>query len=170
MATKRSLLVLPVFFLAACGSKTPPAAGVADSTAKPTAAAKPAASKVLAYQHPFDTLAAAGVRPMVRETYKYESSGMHDPFMPIQVQLDRGPELTDLKLVAILYDARRPEGSIATFRDIGNDKRYTLVSGQRLGRLSVVTIAENTVKLREDDFGTAREQSYSLRKTGDETP
>ncbi|HEY3933608.1 MAG TPA: hypothetical protein VGL65_03240 [Gemmatimonadales bacterium] len=170
MATKRFIAFVPVLLLAACGgggAPTTPAAGVEDTTSKPAAKA---AAKQVVYQHPFDTLAAAGLRPMVRETYQYEGGGSHDPFMPIQVQVDRGPELADLKLVAILFDAQHPDGSIATFRDIGNNKRYTLVSGQRLGRLSVVSISDATVKLREDDFGTARDQSYSLRKTGDETP
>ena len=86
------------------------------------------------------------------------------------MQVERGPELADLRLVAILYDDRDPAGSIATFRDIGNDHRYTLVPGQRIGRISVVSVGRNTVKLREDDFGTARDQTYALRKPEDRTP
>jgi len=118
---------------------------------------------------PVDTVAASGVRPLVRETYTYEGSS-RDPFQPLVLAVERGPELADLRLVAILYDDREPAGSIATFRDVGNDRRYTLTPGQRLGRISVVSVSRNTVKLREDDFGTARDQTYALRKPEDGKP
>ena len=90
---------------------------------------------------------------------------MRDPFRPYIDQSERGPELPDLRLVALLYDNRDPKGSIATFRDIGNDHRYTVSPGQRIGRISMVNVTANTVKLRMDDFGTVREQVYTMRKT-----
>jgi hypothetical protein len=33
-----------------------------------------------------------------------------------------------------------------------------------------VSVGRNNVKLREDDFGTARDQTYALRKPEDRTP
>lgn len=162
--------------LAACGGGTkgtplavPPAN--ADSLARDSTV-KAGAAKKLANgpHHVFDTVAAAGVRPLVRETYRYESTGLRDPFKPYVEQVDHGPELADLRLVALLYDAGDPNGSIATFRDIGNDHRYTVSPGQRLGRISVVSVTASTVKLRMDDFGTMRDQTYSLRKPEDQKP
>lgn len=156
-----------------CGggtSATPLAAPPADSAAKAApakaAAKKPAAGRGLA----FDTAAAAGLHPLVRETYQYESASLHDPFKPYVIQLDRGPELADLRLVALLYDPNDASASIATFRDIGNDRRYTVSPGQRIGRISVVGVTGNTVQLRLDDFGTMRDQTYSLRKPEDQKP
>lgn len=84
--------------------------------------------------------------------------------------MELGPELADLRLVAILYDNRDPAGSLATFRDIGNDRRFTVAPGQRIGRITVVSVGRNNVKLREDEFGTARDQTYALRKPEDQRP
>jgi hypothetical protein len=162
-------MLAAMMVLAACGG----GAHATTTTTAPADTAKPAAKpKVVAVAPPapaFDTAAAAGTRPLVRETYHYEG-GARDPFKPLIAPVDRGPELPDLRLVAIIYDDQHASGSIATFRDIGDDHRYTLNPGQRLGRLSVVSITANTVKLRQDDFGTEREQTYSLRKPEDEQP
>lgn len=175
MRTK-SILSL-VLLLAACGGGTTSgnttviASTNTDSVTKDSAAkgaAKAKAAKVP--HHAFDTAAAGGARPLERETYHYESATLRDPFKAYVEQVDHGPELADLRLVALLYDARDPNGSIATFRDIGNDRRYTVSPGQRLGRISVVSVTASTVKLRMDDFGTMRDQTYSLRKPEDQKP
>ncbi|HEY4319655.1 MAG TPA: hypothetical protein VGM77_00645 [Gemmatimonadales bacterium] len=163
--------------LAACGgdakasttSTIVPADSAAHDSSK--AGGKPGAKVVVkAKGQLFDTAAAGGLRPLVRETYQYEASALRDPFQPLVQAVERGPELPDLRLVAILYDDHRADGSIVTFRDIGDDHRYTLSPGQHLGRISVVEVTATTVKLREDDLGTARDQTYSLRKPGDEKP
>jgi hypothetical protein len=169
-----TLLAPVVVLVLACtggaAAKATAAAAAADSVSKDSVARKSAAKPAaLAVHRTIDTAAMAGMRPLVRETYTYEGSH-RDPFQPIVVAVERGPELADLRLVAILYDDRDPAGSIATFRDIGNDRRYTLAPGQRIGRISVVSVGRNNVKLREDDFGTARDQTYALRKPEDRTP
>lgn len=174
----KSLLLLPLLLLAACGNgtnATPLAAQPSrpDTTGK-DAAGKAAPKKVAVaptgQRHAFDTAAAGGLRPLVRETYHYAGEGSRDPFKPYVEQVERGPELPDLRLVALLYDDRDPGGSIATFRDIGNDHRYTVSPGQRIGRITVGTVTANTVKLRIDDFGTSREQTYMMRKPEDQKP
>ena len=169
----KAILLVPALFLIACGGggqTTPPVAANPDSVAK-DAAAKPGAKKVAnAPHHMFDTAAAGGARPLVRETYRYDAASVRDPFKPFVEQLERGPELPDLRLVALLFDDRNPSGSIATFRDIGNDHRYTVSPGQRIGRISVVSVTATTVKLRIDDFGTTREQTYAMRKPEDQKP
>ena len=171
----KAILLVPALFLIACGGgggqATPPVAANPDSVAK-DAGTKAAAAKKLANgpHHVFDTAAAGGARPLVRETYRYEAASVRDPFKPFIEQLERGPELPDLRLVALLFDERNPDGSIATFRDIGNDHRYTVSPGQRIGRISVVSVTATTVKLRIDDFGTTREQTYAMRKPEDQKP
>ena len=176
MPRNRLTMLVPVVVLVlACtgGSGAKAAVASADSVSKDSTvkkpALKPAVTAVAARHAAIDTAAMAGMRPLVRETYTYEGSH-RDPFQPIVVAVERGPELADLRLVAILYDDRDPAGSIATFRDIGNDRRYTLAPGQRIGRIAVVSVGRNNVKLREDDFGTARDQTYALRKPEDRTP
>jgi hypothetical protein len=174
----RVILAASALLLAACGggtSGTPLAAPVSaadslsrDSTAK--AAANTKRKLANGPHHVFDTVAAGGSRPLTRETYQYQSASTRDPFKPFVEQVEHGPELVDLRLVALLYDANDPSGSIATFRDIGDDHRFTVVPGQHIGRLSVVSVTANTVKLRMDDFGTVREQIYSMRKPEDQKP
>lgn len=171
----RSMLLLPVLWLMACGSHgaaAAPDSAAAAATAKADSVKKDSvakAAKHVVHRAPIDTAAAAGMRPLVRETYQYQGSS-HDPFQPMVVPVDHGPELADLRLVAILYDPTDDSGSLATFRDIGNDHRYTVAPGQRLGRIAVVSMTANTVKLREDDFGTPRDQTYALRKPEEEKP
>jgi len=173
----RATLLVPVMLLVACGggggTTTPPVTPAAnpDSVTK-DAGTKAAAAKKLANgpHHVFDTAAAGGARPLVRETYRYDAASVRDPFKPFVDQVERGPELPDLRLVALLFDAGNPGNSIATFRDIGNDHRYTVSPGQRIGRISVVSVTATTVKLRIDDFGTTREQTYAMRKPEDQKP
>lgn len=176
MRNRLTALAPAILLLIACGggaANRAAATAAADSAAKDSVAkkapAKPAAAAVVVRHQAIDTAAAAGLHPLVRETYTYEGSH-RDPFLPLVAPVNLGPELTDLKLVAILYDDRDPAGSIATFRDIGNDHRYTLAPGQRIGRISVVSVGRNSVRLRQDDFGTAHDQTYALRKPEDRTP
>ncbi|MGH7593795.1 MAG: hypothetical protein ACRELE_08100 [Gemmatimonadales bacterium] len=172
-SNRLTLLAPAMLLLLACGggaAASAAAATKADSTAKDSVRKAATAKPVVAVHHrTIDTAAAAGLRPLVRETYTYEGSH-RDPFQPLIAPVDRGPDLADLRLVAILYDDRDPGGSIATFRDIGNDRRYTVAPGQRIGRISVVSVGRNDVKLRLDDYGTPRDQTYALRKPEDQTP
>ena len=171
----KSMLLLPVALLIACGGGGAKSAATvvanADSVSKDSTTKAAAAKKAAnGPHHVFDTAAAAGARPLVRETFRYEGASVRDPFKPYIEQVERGPELPDLRLVALLFDERNPSGSIATFRDIGNDRRYTVSPGQRIGRISVVSVTASTVKLRMDDFGTPRDQTYSMRKPEDQKP
>lgn len=162
-------MLAALMFLAACGGGAHAATTTTITADTAKAASKAKVVAAVPAGPAFDTAAAAGTRPLVRETYHYQG-GPRDPFKPLVSPVDRGPELPDLRLVAIIYDDQHATGSLATFRDIGDDHRYTLSPGQRLGRLSVVSITANTVQLRQDDFGTEREQTYALRKPEDEQP
>jgi hypothetical protein len=175
MRRKRHLLFALVA-LAGCGSGAPPAktaeevkadSALAISTARRKAAAAAKADKMQRLD--VDTIAAAGERPLLRESYAYQGAE-RDPFRSVLNVVQRGPELPDLRLTAIFYDERDPGNSIGVFRDAGNNRRYDVHPGQRIGRIYVASVTQKEVTLRLDDFGTVREQTYSLRKPEDEKP
>ncbi|HEX3927028.1 MAG TPA: hypothetical protein VHW65_03455 [Gemmatimonadales bacterium] len=160
-----------VVVLAACGG-SPPAPVVTnaptgkDSTAATTAAA---AHVPRPRRAQFDTAAAAGQRPLARESYQYRGTA-RDPFRPVLTLAQSGPELVDLKLVSIIYNPDSPERSTAQFSETGSARRYVWHPGDHYGRISVVSMSQTDVTLREDDFGIERRQNYTLRKPEDGTP
>ena len=81
-----------------------------------------------------------------------------------------GPELPDLRLVSIVYNHTDPSMSLATFQDVGNKKRYNVRPGDRIGRLVVADIELSEATLRVNDYGTVREQTYSLARGEDGNP
>ncbi len=166
MPSNRSFGILPLLLAAACGGGAAGGAPATDSTtaAKPLAVAP--VDTTHARRAQFDTAAAAGERPLVRETYHYEGSA-RDPFRPQITLAQSGPELPDLKLVGIIFDADHPQNSLATFRENGSERRYVWHPGDRFGRITVVSMTRTDVTLSEDDFGVQRRQTYSLRKPED---
>ncbi|MGH7582466.1 MAG: hypothetical protein ACREL5_04485 [Gemmatimonadales bacterium] len=168
----RAAAALPLMLLLACGGGgggASPTAATAAAAAKPDSTAIRDSLRHKAAEAGVDTSAAAGITPLVRETYQYVGDS-RDPFMPIVQPVNLGPDLADLRLVAILYNQSDPMGSVVTFRDIGNNHRYTFTSRQRVGRISVIGVDSNTVKLREDGLGAAEFQTYSLRRPEDQKP
>lgn len=164
-------LLLLGLALAACGGGAEPEAApppdVDDVPAAPAAAAGAPAGPVVV-QVAFDTAAARGERPLLREVYYWRGSG-RDPFRPLMVAESGGPELVDLTLTSVVYQPSDPTRSVAIFRDGGNGKRYTVGPGDRIGRLYVVSIRDGVATLRMNDFGTYRDQTYSLRRSEDGT-
>lgn len=114
-----------------------------------------------------DTLAAAGERPLLRESFSYSGSS-RDPFRSMITTTVSGPALTDLVLTAVLYDERNSRNSVAIFRENGSNRRHTVHPGERIGRLYVSGMTRVTATLRLDDYGNVREQTYSLRPMEDE--
>jgi hypothetical protein len=165
-------LLLLGLFLVGCGGGDEPAAETPVLTVEdaPPPAAQPATpGQVAVVSEPFDTAAARGERPLLREVYDWRGGG-RDPFRPLLVAQAGGPELVDLMLTSVLFQPSDPSRSVAIFRDAGNNKRYTVGPGDRIGRLTVVRISEGTATLRMNDFGTFRDQTYSLRRSEDGTP
>ena len=165
----RAAAAVPLILLLACGgggSKAPTTTTTAAAASKPDSAAIRDSARHKAAELGVDTAAAAGITPLVRETYQYVGDS-RDPFMPIVQPVNEGPDLADLRLVAILYNQGSPSESVVTFRDIGNNRRYTFTQQQRVGRISVISVDSNTVKLREDGLGSAEFQTYSLRRPED---
>lgn len=173
---RRKPLLLALLALAGCGGAAPAAktpeevkadSALAVSVARRKAATDAQAEKMRKLN--VDTIAASGGRPLQRETYAYQGA-TRDPFRSVLAAAQRGPELPDLRLTAIFYDAQDPGNSISVFRDAGNNRRYDVRPGQRIGRIYVASVTQKDVTLRLDDFGTVREQTYSLRKPEDEKP
>lgn len=113
-----------------------------------------------------DTSAAAA--SLVREVFAYEGGG-RDPFLSLLKSGDIRPLLSDLKLVAIVFDQRYPARSVAVLRDITNQKRYRVKTGEILGRLKVTQIRPREVVFTVQEFGFERQESLQLAKQ-EETP
>jgi hypothetical protein len=171
----RKLMFLLLCLATACGGGADAAAiadsiaSAPDSTALANAAARARANQLPTSAMALDTVALAGDQPLLRESFGYNVAS-RDPFKAVLSFETAGPELGDLKLTGVLYDVRSPSNSIATFRDIGSNKRYNVRPGDRIGRLLVASVQSQDVVLRMNDFGTIRDQTYSLRKTEDELP
>ncbi len=103
-----------------------------------------------------------------RESFSY-AGGSRDPFVFLLSNTIVGPELPDLRLVAIYYDTRNPSASVVVMREKIAGKKYTLRPGDRLGRMRVTTIRPKDVTFAIDDFGAERQEAVSLRKV-EETP
>lgn len=157
-------LLLLGLFLVACGGEDPAVDAAATQPNPPAAAAATAVDTTPAIA--FDTAAARGERPLLREVY-YWQGGVRDPFRPLMIAEAGGPELVDLTLTSVVYLSSDPSRSVANFRDDGNGNRYTVGPGDRIGRLTVVSIRDGEATLRMNDFGTYREQTYSLRRSED---
>ncbi len=122
-------------------------------------------------------LAAQSARPAVsdtgpltlsRETFSYQGAG-RDPFLSLLKTGDIRPLITDLKLVAIIYDERYAARSVAVLRDITTTKRYRVRTGDVLGRLRVTQIKPRDVVFTIQEFGFERQATLSLAKQ-EETP
>lgn len=166
-------LLLLALFLAACGGGDvedtvttggDPALEESETPSPPAAAPAAGAAGPVAVQ--FDTAAAGGERPLLREVYYWRGAG-RDPFRPLMMTEAGGPELVDLTLTSVVYQPSDPSRSVAIFRDTGNGKNYPVGPGDRIGRLVVVSIREGAATLRMNDFGTIRDQTYSLRRSED---
>lgn len=168
----RETLLILAFLATACGGSAEPAAdepvaAPAASNSAPAAGAQ-SLTETAANSMPtgFDTAAARGERPLLREVYGWNGTG-RDPFRPLRATATGGPELPDLTLLSVIYQSSDPSRSVAVFKDVGNDKRYSVSPGDRIGRIRVASIGTGTATLSINDFGTTRTQTYALRQPMD---
>jgi hypothetical protein len=176
MPAREALLMLALL-VTACGGGTEDPGGqvfTPEQEAARAAAADPsqppAEMTPTAMATDFDTVAARGERPLLREAYSWGGAG-RDPFRPLNTIERSGPELPDLMLVSVIYQRTDPSRSIAVFRDVGSNRRYTVSPGDRIGgKLAVSAITTGSATLRMNDFGTFREQTYTIRQPMDVTP
>lgn len=103
-----------------------------------------------------------------RETFSYQGAG-RDPFLSLLKTGDVRPLITDLKLVAIVYDERYSARSVAVLRDVTTQKRYRAKVGDVIGRLRVTQIRPRDIVFTIQEFGFERQATLSLAKL-EETP
>ena len=99
--------------------------------------------------------------PVTREVFSYSADGRRDPFFSLILTEDLRPLLSDLKLVAVLYDASGRR-SVAIMRDLQTDAQYRVNSGQTIGRMRVAQIKPRVVIFTIDEFGLSRQDSLFL--------
>jgi hypothetical protein len=112
-----------------------------------------------------DSLSRADTAPLtlVREVFSYQGAG-RDPFMSLLKSGDVRPLISDLKLVAVIYDERYAARSVVVLRDITTSKRYRARVGDVIGRLRVTQIRPREVVFTVQEFGFERQQTLSLAK------
>ena len=99
--------------------------------------------------------------PVTREVYGYAAEGRRDPFFSLILTEDLRPLLSDLKLVAILYEASGRR-SVAIMRDVLTNAQYRVNAGMTLGRMRVAQIRPRVVLFTIDEFGQSRQDSLFL--------
>lgn len=176
MATRSLAPALLLALLAGCGGGGAPAAAAPDPAAavEDGGAAKPAAGTAQAKHTPGpakidESMIPEPGAPITRESYSY-SGASRDPFASVLEGGTAGPELADLDLVAVYYQDRAPQNSVAVLRDRLSGKRYTVREGERLGRMRIADIRQKDVTFTIDDYGTERQETLSLRKQEGNAP
>lgn len=104
---------------------------------------------------------AKGEVTFMREQFAYDDAGRRDPFHSLFASGDLRPVLTDLRLVAVIYD---PTGrnSVAILRDVTTKDQYRVKTGQMLGRMRVTAILPKQINVVIDEFGYSRQESLAL--------
>jgi hypothetical protein len=137
----------------------PPArpAGPATTTATPAApAARGGRAPAVA---PPDTTLHIEYR---REVYSYQG-GQRDPFLSLATTAEVGPQISDLRLVSVVFDARGGR-SVAIVRDRNNPHSYRLRRGDQVGRLRVIQIRQYEVVFQVEEFGFERQETLRLTR------
>jgi hypothetical protein len=97
-----------------------------------------------------------------REVYTYRG-GARDPFRSLASTNAVGPQINDLRVVSIVYDARGGR-SVAVVRDVNNPRSYRLRRGDQVGRLRVVQIRQYEVVFQVEEFGFERQETLRLSR------
>ena len=163
MTSKRVVTVLAALLLAAaCGGDEEPVAGQpAVEPPPPTAAADDAAAQD-------DSAAADEGLQISREVFAYRGAG-RDPFISLLKSGDVRPLPQDLRVVGITFDPRYPQRSVAVLNDISELKRYTVRSGDVIGRIRIVEVRASEVIAVVQEFGVDRQVVLPLRRRQEAT-
>jgi hypothetical protein len=113
-----------------------------------------------------DTAADTVARPItyLREVYSYRG-GPRDPFLPLLAAGAGavGPEVGDLRVVGIAYDARGGN-SVAVVRVKDSPRTHRLRRGDTIGRMRVLQIRQYSVVFQIEEFGFERQQELALQR------
>ena len=115
-----------------------------------------------------DSAAPQGTQ-LSREVFAFRGSG-RDPFRSLLASGAVRPLFEDLRLTAVVYDARYPARCVAVLRDVSVNKRYDVRVDDELGRLRVVEIRPNEVIFTLEEFGVSRQVNLVLRRTQEGIP
>jgi len=100
---------------------------------------------------------------LLRETFTYSADGRRDPFLSLMRTGDLRPMVSDLRLVAVIYD---PQGrSVAILRDLQTKEQYRVRVGQTLGRMRVNQIRPQQVIFTIEEIGMTRQEALSMNAT-----
>jgi hypothetical protein len=110
---------------------------------------------------PADSAVPPAAPSLVREVFAYEGAG-RDPFMSLIRTGDVRPLISDVRLVAVYYDARYPARSVAVLRDITTSRIYRVKPGEIIGRLKTSQIRPREVVFTVQEFGYERQETLSL--------
>lgn len=108
------------------------------------------------------TVKSAGAQ-FERETFLYDRGGRRDPFISLMSTSDLRPLISDLRLVAVAYDASG-RNSVAVLHDISTKEKqqYRIRIGQSLGRMRVSGITPKGVTFTIEEFGYSRQETLAL--------
>ncbi|MCC6319627.1 MAG: hypothetical protein IT361_18300 [Gemmatimonadaceae bacterium] len=133
-----------------------------------SAVAAPAATPAAARRVATDS--AAGTASVVsagssfeRETFLYDRGGRRDPFVSLMSTSELRPLISDLRLVAVAYDAGG-RNSVAVLHDVSTKEKeqYRIRVGQSLGRMRVSAISPRSVVFTIEEFGYSRQETLAL--------
>jgi hypothetical protein len=96
-----------------------------------------------------------------REVFYYERSGRRDPFTSLMTSSALRPLLSDLKLVAVAFDATG-RNSVAVLHDLNTKEQYRIRIGNTLGRMRVSAINPKSVTFTIEEFGFSRQENLAL--------
>jgi len=96
-----------------------------------------------------------------REVFYYERSGRRDPFASLMSSSELRPLLSDLKLVAVAFDAAG-RNSVAVLRDVNTKEQYRIRVGNSLGRMRVAAINPKFVTFTIEEVGFSRQENLAL--------
>jgi hypothetical protein len=97
---------------------------------------------------------------LLRETFTYQSENRRDPFLSLMRTGDLRPMVSDLRLVAVIYD---PAGrSVAILRDLQTKEQYRVKVGQTLGRMRVNQIRPQQVIFTIEEIGMTRQEALAM--------
>jgi hypothetical protein len=99
-----------------------------------------------------------------REVFSYDAGARRDPFISLMRSGDLRPMLSDLRLVAVLYDVTG-QNSIAVLRDQSNKDQYRARVGTTMGRMRVMQIQPKQVVFTIEEVGFSRQETLALGDT-----
>jgi hypothetical protein len=106
---------------------------------------------------------AKGQLSIMREVFTYEANGRRDPMVSLMSTGAIRPLLSEVEVIAILYD-EDGSNSEALLRNLTDKKKmYHVKVGQSLGRMTVTQITRRDVIFTLNEFGTSTQARLSVK-------